>query len=210
VTAASGVTGAQVLAAAREAVASVKPEDDPIVWYGALHVAVARDLGVDLGHGADPYGHARDSLGGQVKRALDKLAEEGALVRYGSRDHKPGRFGWLSGEVAYYTPGQDQLRRAEDAKAADAARATEAAWSDVWDQLDTLGVASMDPRGRPVRLSLGSWQALIKLLHSRVWPDSPSLAEALARVPHAPGVNPPAIRCAEHGMTGPEHDGSPR
>lgn len=105
------------------------------------------------------FGAVYDRFTGRVKRALDKLAADGVLVRYGDGDRLPnGNTNYRS--VRYYTP--EAVREAEterDRKQA-ALDAISQRWDAVSGKLANLGYF-WSGDGTDHKLSLADWEQLL-------------------------------------------------
>lgn len=148
---------------------------------GRVTNQLAAWLGMDFalaGHRWDQEA-ARGRFDGQVRRAFDKLADQGALRKAAAGKPGPDGRETYRRDVRYYTPEtwDAAARQAEaDRASADAERAR---WEAVHDWLEGLGLESIKPRGREARLALEDWEKL----RERAVPDSAVLAEAERRVP---------------------------
>jgi len=104
---------------------------------------------------------AEDKFSGQVKRALDKVAGEGGLVRIGKNQTLPTG-GWSSG-VHYFTPAAaekaDRERQERDAVRA----AVDARVKSVGERLVKLGIRSPNRVADGVSIDLDSWELLLEL-----------------------------------------------
>lgn len=140
---------AEVLEAVRAAVPVSKrpPEAE---WSFLREVAGALDLGTDTGTSWDRFT-------GQVRRALNKLADEGVLVKAaegrGVRFYRPDEWRQLEGQREREAAGQQvQL----------------ALWGRLHDELGLHGFLSTAPRGKPVSLAAGDWLRLLQVLDAVV------------------------------------------
>ena len=179
-TAASGVSAAEVEEAVRAYVAAKAAE-------GADRVALtgwdlAKLMGLNIAEGRYAWERSKPiaSLDGQATRALDKLAAAGGLVRVGANDWSPDGKRYR-GMVTYWTPGGAKAAEAErDRRAAERAEIRRQ-WEEVNGALADRGIYGTHLPHEAPKLSLGSWQALVKILHSRAWPGTVPATESEGR-----------------------------
>jgi hypothetical protein len=149
---------ADVLAAARAAVADYIPEHGPSLALWRARWDVARYLGFE--DTDDQTIYMPSAFLGQVARALDALAGAGDLVKVGRNQPHPGG-GSRSNSPSYYTPAS--YREADEG--ATARRAAEGAVQARWERIhaDLLArgyVDLSDPAG-PVHLDVMQWERML-------------------------------------------------
>lgn len=111
--------------------------------------------------GWDNHFDPGDKFGAQVKRALDMLSSEGALVKIGRSQHHPS--GAFESHASYYT-AESYAAAVQEAQAKHAAwEAIALRWAAVRDELDARGFSAEGDRGGPVVLSLDQWEELVKI-----------------------------------------------
>jgi hypothetical protein len=160
---------ADVLAAVRKMAAD--PEQHwPLRSYEAGR-AVANQMGLRerYDHGYSGQGHTHNDyratvrFDGKAKRALDKLAELGELVRKG-RDFTGMNEAW------WFTPAAWQAWDAEQQQKKLAKRQLADRWATVYDLIEQLGYQPVTPastyyretgRGTEVTISLAGWEQLL-------------------------------------------------
>lgn len=130
-------------------------------WAEAYQItdSVAKALGSHMHNAPDlttGYTAARiqERYRGRVKRAMDKLADQGALIKYST-----GR------DVAYYTPEAWREEVAEQRRVADAKRAAEQRWQAITGRLLEQGYTLHNHT-----LSLDEWERLLDVLEASLCP----------------------------------------
>jgi hypothetical protein len=164
----SGVSFDAVLGAARELVAA-GPPDGRRFWRIA---DVARPLREQIAPAVPRPSAVRtreDRLAGaafysQVGRALDRLAAEGALAKYGAGMPGPDGSRGYAGLARYYPPAAAAAASAERAGVLERRAEIRARWDAVRATLTGLGLDPVTGRRTwEVGLDLDGWEALIKI-----------------------------------------------
>lgn len=104
---------------------------------------------------------AEDKFSGQVKRALDKVAAEGALVRIGKNQTLPTG-GWSSG-VHYFTPAAAEQADRERQEREAGREAERARWTALHEALAALGFENCRHTSDGLVLDLDRWEKLVQL-----------------------------------------------
>jgi hypothetical protein len=110
-------------------------------------------------------GYVRDEQhqGAQVRRAMDAIVRERALIKVSRNEYGPD--GIRDGRwPRYYTPAAFKRAEAAYAGRQDAAAICRRQWEKVHDDLRASGFAVLTPRGEPVHLNLEDWERLTWLL----------------------------------------------
>lgn len=131
--------------------------------FEVYHVThdVARRLGSSTTFPQNDFraGAVYDRFIGRCKRALDKLAADGELVRFGDGDRLPsGQMNYRS--VRYYTPETVSAAEAERDRKQAEADAIRARWDAVSGKLANLGYF-WSGDGTDHKLSLADWEQLL-------------------------------------------------
>lgn len=145
-------TPGEVAEAARRASAEFQgmTELDGIVWR------VAAILGWDSPEWPGQRLHD------QIKRTLDKMSLDGALVRIGRGTPHPD--GWQNNYVSYYLPAHYEQAVQREAEAKEAATRFKRAIEDVRSRLSKLGVSNYIGDEGHIFLALEDWEDLLRRL----------------------------------------------
>lgn len=124
------------------------------------------DHGVARQFGHDGFYHPGRKFAGQVKRALDRLVEDGTLIKVARGERHPGG-GTASVHPGYYTPESWARSEARAATEAEADRVEALHWSEVREALrraEITGYDGIDLGSGEPRLTLEAWQGLVARL----------------------------------------------
>lgn len=135
-------------------------ESEPGGWaepWRVVYGAAAQILGSTPGY------HPGAKFDGQVKRALNKLADDGELVKLPRGTHSP-RGNYLD-TPQYYTRASYQRATAEADAVAASADETRLRWAAVHDRLTHrlrhAGIEVQGKPGEPVQLNLETWERVL-------------------------------------------------
>jgi len=161
-------TAGEVLTALRESLPEVAEKAAGYVGYfqadyGIVRI-VARQAGVDepdfrTGSGQRSW----DSFCGQVSRAMNKLADEGLIVKVSRGDRTPD--GYTAKSVRYYMPDRFAALQAEHKQKQQEHAETRARWAEVTSKLERIvgPVKVVDHLQRPM-LTLDQWNEILESL----------------------------------------------
>lgn len=130
--------------------ALVHPRPPEVEWSFTSAVAAELDVSADSGRTG-----SWDRFAGQVRRALNRLAEQGTLVKV-----TEGR------STRFYRPEELEQRRAAARQANEQVAAQVTLWVRIREELAVYGYVSETPPGQPVTLSAGDWQRLLQVLNT--------------------------------------------
>jgi hypothetical protein len=157
-----------VLAAVRAYVASPDTEDviEPSGASGRIYNELAGQLSVSRVQDSWRERNEWNGFTSQALRALNRLAEEGTLIKV-SRG-KPGPEGHTLGGTRFYTPDAFAAaeRRAQEKRKADTELA--GAWLALAGRLSSLGITAEVNRQRGLMLDLDGWESLVTLAEGPV------------------------------------------
>lgn len=141
----------------KAAIPMVFPEDGHAEAYQVLDpVAEKLDSSRDATPGGWQHNRVLERYFGRVKRALDALAADGALIRVGAKERPPD--GTSPGDVHYYTPDAFAAAKARSEKAEAEALAVNLRWDLLAGRLDAVEVR-LRPNGS---LTLEDWEHLLE------------------------------------------------
>jgi hypothetical protein len=146
------------LAEIKAAIPVVFPEDGHAEAYQVLDpVAEKLDSSRDATPGGWQHNRVLERYFGRVKRALDAIAADGALIRVGSKERPPD--GTSPGGVHYYTPDAFAAAKARSEKA-EAEALTEKVR---WERIAVRLLAADVTLHRDGSLSAESWERLLEV-----------------------------------------------
>ena len=157
------VTLAQVVAEARNHIVDRARSLGYVEADYSFICTVGKPLGIEYDAGNRAGGRDFERFSGQVRRALDKLAEDGSVVRVGVKERAPDgvRPRW----TRYYVPGEYHRIAAEHAEKKARHEQTRARWDLTVERLGRVlgNPVKVDHLGRPI-LDPDQWDEILESL----------------------------------------------
>jgi hypothetical protein len=124
-----------------------------------VYQAIARQLGVDLYSQRWQDRKEGEALFARVGRALNRLADDGVLVKVGKGQEHPS--GQRESGAAFYTKSgyAKAVEKGQQQRLAE--RVERDRWADIRNNLERRGVHATTAPGQPVQLSLDEWENLL-------------------------------------------------
>lgn len=145
-------------------------EQDGEVRLTSAYMALARTCRIQANPASGWEQQMWARFRGQVRRALERLAADGTLVKVGRTGKGPDGYRFtamFTGDPRYLTPAAYEAAKDRDAAAGAERARTWCRWSVLWDKLEALGYHPLgteaDGRGKEVHLGLDDWEALVHL-----------------------------------------------
>lgn len=153
------LTGAEITGALRD----LMPAQGRAEWYQVLD-EVAERLGSSRAHLRTYRDQVTsDRFADRVKRALNKLAEEGELIKVGKGQRTPlGQY--MGNGAMYYTPVAFAKEQVEGEQERAARKASDQRWAEVAARLLALGFPTTSAR---CELTVGQFEKLLDMAEGR-------------------------------------------